>query len=180
MCQQCKEFFSAYYSLEYHVQKTGHTALFCDTQDCGKVCSRFDTFSRHRKSHEDDVPRFPCKYCKKYSGLKGFKRKDHLNQHLRGYHNMDVNKKGSVDYVKRFCTREGCPEYQPRSSSKEGSFKSTSDYSTHIRTVHDESDFPCTILGCDRVGGKGYLREIDLRKHMKKIHGIDRLEGDPE
>lgn len=42
-----------------------------------------------------------------------------------------------------------------------------------MRTVHDESDFPCPRPGCDRINGKGYYRKADLRSHLRKVHGVD-------
>jgi hypothetical protein len=129
------------------------------------------------KEHLDDVKRFPCKYCKKYRGQNGFKRKDHLTQHLRGYHHIGEGE-GKFRYEfplydKTFCRHPDCPESQNNWVRRGVAFKKVSDCTTHMKTVHNESDFPCPEPGCDRVGGKGYFRKVDLRRHITKVHGTD-------
>ncbi|KAI0456079.1 hypothetical protein F5B21DRAFT_469646 [Xylaria acuta] len=49
-------------------------------------------------------------------------------------------------------------------------FPKQSDYNKHMRDVHKESAFPCSVVGCDRVGAKGYMREKDLMKHLADKH----------
>jgi hypothetical protein len=46
-----------------------------------------------------------------------------------------------------------------------------------MRTVHDESEFPCLQPGCDRINAKGYFRKSDLRAHLRKFHGTDGFSG---
>lgn len=46
-----------------------------------------------------------------------------------------------------------------------------------MRTVHDESEFPCLQPGCDRINAKGYFRKSDLRAHLRKVHGTDGFSG---
>jgi hypothetical protein len=96
---------------------------------------------------------------------------------------MDVDKRrGGAYYGKSWCPHKECSESQGEESCYRGTrpFKAASEYTEHMRKIHDESEFPCAAPACDRVGGKGYFRRIDLRKHMRKIHSIDRLEDDPE
>ena len=94
---------------------------------------------------------------------------------------MDVEKRDTFDWRTSSCPHEGCPEYRAGFTSREDApFKTVSEKTAHMKKEHNESEFPCTVAGCDRVDGKGYFRKVDLRKHMKKVHGIDRLEGDAE
>jgi hypothetical protein len=55
-------------------------------------------------------------------------------------------------------------------SSENHAFKKASEWTKHMKEVHDESPFPCTVTGCNRVRGKGYFRERDLVKHVVKAH----------
>ena len=41
----------------------------------------------------------------------------------------------------------------------------------HLKKDH-RSAFQCSSPGCDRVGTKGWMRQRDMVKHMKKVHGI--------
>ncbi|KAM7208529.1 hypothetical protein V8F20_001210 [Naviculisporaceae sp. PSN 640] len=73
---------------------------------CGKKFSRKDSLTRHirtasRRRHTEvllvttDAPELShpgqnaCTLCNKYRGARSFLRRDHLRQHLRGYHKMD-------------------------------------------------------------------------------------------
>ncbi|KAF2817265.1 uncharacterized protein BDZ99DRAFT_12180 [Mytilinidion resinicola] len=153
-----------------------HAAFACDAEDCLATFTRFDTYERHKNLHEDDGERFPCFYCRKHRGANGFKRKDHLMQHLRNYHNME---KGTSNvFGGRSCPYEGCPEYKsPSSFLSANSFRKVSDYTKHMKKVHDESEFSCAEPGCDRIGGKGYSRRRDLVKHQQKEHAKDAVSG---
>jgi hypothetical protein len=127
------------------------------------------------------VKRYACKYCKKYRGSNGFKRKDHLTQHLRNYHHIG-ERIPSESYLGWSCNHEDCDSYRAgacaeRSSGKETlyfqdpAFRNESDYNTHMRKVHNETPFPCPISSCGRIGPKGYLRKRDMIKHLQKEHG---------
>ncbi|KAF2123107.1 hypothetical protein BDV96DRAFT_14387 [Lophiotrema nucula] len=191
-CTACGASFSSQGGLGYHTSVTGHTGLACRYEDCGKTFSRLDTFSRHQRNHQEDASRFPCKLCKKYRGSNGFKRKDHLTQHMRGYHHVE-EESYDPDFF-RGCPYTECPQhwkgfdreiksysdyYYYYSRRDQAPFKKPSELLEHRRKVHDESDFPCPQAGCERVGGKGYFRKADLRFHLKKVHGTDgSLEGD--
>ena len=168
-CQQCAVFFRTQYLLEDHASTTGHASFICGHGDCNKMFARLDTCQRHQMSHREDAKRFPCKYCRKYRGSNGFKRKDHLTQHLRGYHHIgkEDTERGLYTY-KTSCSYEGC----------DADVWLRADYVKHMRTVHSASDFPCTEAGCDRVAAKGYFRKADLRIHLKKVHEITM--GEPE
>ncbi|OCK85647.1 hypothetical protein K432DRAFT_12074 [Lepidopterella palustris CBS 459.81] len=170
-CAQCKVNFSSFEQLNYHAGHTGHTPYVCDAMDCGSTFSRFDTYERHQLSHKLDVKRWPCPHCNKHRGVNGFKRKDHLTQHLRNYHHMGEEYK--VDQYGQSCPHKDCEHYRNFPWSRDSSFKKISEYTKHMKKVHDESPFPCTEPGCDRIGGKGYVRKRDLLKHQKKEHERD-------
>ncbi|KAJ5058630.1 hypothetical protein J3E72DRAFT_196388, partial [Bipolaris maydis] len=134
------------------------------------------------RKHRDDAKRFPCKYCKKYRGSNGFKRRDHLTQHIRNYHHIGEDGSRRYSTFECFwCPIIGCSDHKdsPNNVGKSRAFYVSKEYIKHLRTVHDQSDFPCPQPGCDRVNSKGYFRKADLRNHLRKVHGTDgSLEGD--
>jgi hypothetical protein len=175
VCEQCDVIFDEQSGAEIHASRTGHGRIICDHQDCGKTFLRLDTYQRHQKVHQEDAQRFPCKYCKKYRGTNGFRRKDHLTQHLRGYHHIGEGEAKKVGFPYRYsCDKVDCPEYTIGLSSRDPMhpFSSKSELMKHIKIVHNTSGFPCPETNCDRVEGKGYIRPGDLRNHLKKAHGI--------
>jgi hypothetical protein len=178
-CHECQHIARTPIGLGYHASTLGHAAFACDDPTCSKTFSRLDTYQRHKKSHQKDAKRHPCKYCKKHRGSNGFKRKDHLTQHLRNYpHIGEQNVMGNLD-TRGACHHEDCEyfvlrrpigQYLPR---EKWTFKTSAEWVTHMRVVHDESEFPCPMAGCGRVRGKGYFRKADLRAHLRKVHEID-------
>lgn len=169
-CNQCKTAFSSIAALGKHASETGHASFSCPEEGCGKACSRFDVFERHQVTHRLDVTRFPCQHCRRHRGVNGFKRKDHLTQHLRNYHHIGVD---DVSGNSRSCPHGDCPEWKPAGTQgDQHAFQKGSDYIAHMRKVHKESEFPCTEPGCDRTGPKGYFRMRDFQKHKLKAHGI--------
>ncbi|EMD90784.1 hypothetical protein COCC4DRAFT_159232 [Bipolaris maydis ATCC 48331] len=127
------------------------------------------------RKHRDDAKRFPCKYCKKYRGSNGFKRRDHLVQHVRNYHHIGEDSRGHYDAYALWCPSIGCSDHadSPNNVGKRQAFHNSTQYIKHLRTVHDQSDLPCPQPGCDRVNSKGYFRPADLRNHLRKVHGTD-------
>ncbi|KAF2796329.1 hypothetical protein K505DRAFT_359368 [Melanomma pulvis-pyrius CBS 109.77] len=172
-CRECNTSFNSQFELEFHASRLGHALFICGHPWCGKPFGRLDTFQRHQRTHQKDTKRFPCKYCNKYRGSNGFKRKDHLTQHLRGYHHIGERENASpiLGYA---CTQNGCPMYNAGLTywGSELAFKKRSDLIEHMKTVHDTSKYPCPEPGCDRVAGRGYFRPADLRFHLKKVHWI--------
>ncbi|KAI4938755.1 uncharacterized protein J4E92_000036 [Alternaria infectoria] len=157
------------------VSSTPERDALTQHEGCEKQFSRLDTYQRHQRTHREDSKRFPCKYCKKYRGKNGFKRKDHLTQHVRNYHHI-----GEGDQVcklddRKWCPKKECPESRPASVDdwQQGAFATSKEWVKHMRTVHDESGFSCPQAGCDRINGKGYFRPADLRIHLRKAHGTD-------
>ncbi|QQK48068.1 Zinc finger, C2H2-like [Penicillium digitatum] len=65
----------------------------CD--HCGKSFTRFADLKRHQSSvHYPVFRNCPVEHCSR-KGSNGFPRQDHLVEHLRSYHHMDVPKRGS-------------------------------------------------------------------------------------
>ncbi|KAF1814100.1 hypothetical protein P152DRAFT_394057, partial [Eremomyces bilateralis CBS 781.70] len=115
--------------------------------------------------HRSDAPRFPCLHCNRYSGVNAFKRKDHLESHLRSFHGIGVT---SVGYS---CHHMDCKEFRLdrlHPDFKGHAFNTSSEYARHMRHIHDESPYPCPINGCSRVGG--YFSKKSLVQHVKKEH----------
>ncbi len=102
-CSECGVKTHSTGELEWHALRTGHGALLCPQDGCDSTFSRFDVMRRHYLNHAADVQRYPCPHCKKYRGKNGFKRKDHLTQHLRGYHHI-----GEVENIE-FIFEKSCP-----------------------------------------------------------------------
>ncbi|KAK4453876.1 hypothetical protein QBC34DRAFT_393624 [Podospora aff. communis PSN243] len=81
---------------------------------CGKTFSRKDALSRHIRSASLRSTRFTtetsgareknyaCHLCDKFQGVNGFKRRDHLRQHLgvKGYHKL--NKEAVDKYLDEY------------------------------------------------------------------------------
>ena len=163
-------------SVTEHARSSGHAIVQCDYDGCGKSFNRPDTFFRHMEIHNtQNQTRFPCNLCKKYRGKQGFKRRDHLTQHLRNFHMVnDEDLSGRSRVQGASCPHEECSEFRRKLDTeidpKLHAFDKLSKLTQHLKKVHDESKFPCSVIGCDRVGGKGYMREKDLTKHMEKEH----------
>ncbi|OCL11761.1 hypothetical protein AOQ84DRAFT_178324 [Glonium stellatum] len=172
-CSECGAAFHKKDTLSRHAEETGHAAFTCEKSDCDSVFSRFDTYERHLKIHDDNVKRHPCPHCKRHRGVNGFKRKDHLTQHLRNYHHIGEDAAKIPFFWRQPCMHRGCSSYGHH-------FPTISERTKHMKKVHDESPFPCLEPGCDRIGGKGYFRRRDLFAHQKKKHGMDagREEGE--
>ncbi|KAJ6114734.1 hypothetical protein N7486_000512 [Penicillium sp. IBT 16267x] len=66
----------------------------CD--DCGKAFTRFADLKRHQSSvHYPVFRNCPVEHCSR-KGANGFPRQDHLVEHLRSYHHLDVPKRRAL------------------------------------------------------------------------------------
>ena len=178
-CQECTQSFPSTAELERHAKRLYHDAFKCK---CGNHYARLDNLKRHW----DQSPKFPCPHCTKYTGVKAFPREDHLTQHLQTYHRhsstsiLGGNQRDPIAPITTdtaasptnitttstmplVCTVSECTHYQQ-------SFKIKSQYTDHMRCIHNHSPFPCLVQGCNRIGGKGYFRERDLFKHSQQVH----------
>ena len=173
-CDECRQEFGSDLQLSFHAKELQHSPYACK---CNKKFSRLDVLERHLSKYTPGQPTYPCTHCKRHRGNNGFKRQEHLTQHLRNYHHMKVERnpfRGEWPV----CTHLGCPQYRGPDFHKlnwvqrgdEKPFASQAEFTDHMRAVHDESKFPCDIPHCHRVGGKGYFREKDLINHRRTMH----------
>ncbi|KAG7146282.1 hypothetical protein HYQ46_004932 [Verticillium longisporum] len=115
----------------------------------------------------------------------GFKRKDHLRQHMRAFHKFDADERSKSRQSRRkicdvpiTCPHSGCFGHRDEhfhaleaaEQDQDRPFNSQKDFNEHMRKVHDETSFPCSVSGCDKVGAKGYLREKALIDHYTAKH----------
>jgi hypothetical protein len=69
----------------------------CELPNCSSTANftRLADFQRHQSTvHEVGTPRYPCTFqdCTRV-GDKGFTRRDHLVEHLRNFHHIDIPKR---------------------------------------------------------------------------------------
>jgi hypothetical protein len=175
LCAQCGALFRTDAGLTRHAVKEIHGAHQCSVEGCNSSFTREADRLRHEIQHStDEHPKYPCPHCHRHRGVKGFKREDHLTQHLRNYHNIEPER-GHFGMVYA-CSHSGCPEHREggwtyRAVDDDGyPFKTLAERTKHLKEVHDESKFPCPVPFCDKVGGQGYVRKGDLVKHIKAKH----------
>ena len=180
-CVECGVSLASKTDLLRHAKQMQHQPYSCE---CGALFSRLDVLNRHLNSLSTNDPEYPCKYCRRHRGANGFRRRDHLTQHIRNYHHLEMNDESTEDSTSRLaysfpmCTHPDCPHYRdeafktlPRSIQKTNKpFPTQSAYTKHMREEHNECPFPCDVQGCDRVGRRGYFREKDMIKHRRQSH----------
>lgn len=156
-CPDCKAMFYRVFELEEHAKQKGHKPFECG--QCNKWFSRRDALGRHADLHR---PRglHPCPRCDKYQGRHAFKRRDHLRKHLRNVH-QDM----------------GCPRPRPQNTSRPSSericfkkFDQRREYTKKMREGHRGETHDCAFDGCGRTGSKGFVRRLDLERHLTKEH----------
>nr|POE47617.1 isoform 3 of transcription factor sp1 [Quercus suber] len=83
----CGQWFETLEALERHTRSSLHRAYVCPTPNCGKSFYRRDSFARHKSQHTASES-FACLQCPK-----AFKRKDHLEQHMKNIHDLSCNRR---------------------------------------------------------------------------------------
>ncbi|KAI1734883.1 hypothetical protein F4680DRAFT_436798 [Xylaria scruposa] len=182
-CAECDEPFRSKYELADHAIYNKHSPYACS---CKTKFARRDVLLRHLKDFTKESAKYQCTFCKRYRGKQAFRRRDKLVQHLQGYHKMEPEEINKVSPPTNrvqsrqilICPHMNCEAYRddtfkalPWIKQHEGRpFQKQSEYNKHMRDVHKESAFSCSIAGCDRVGVKGYMREKDLMKHLADKH----------
>ncbi|KAK7948073.1 uncharacterized protein PG986_008959 [Apiospora aurea] len=149
------------------------------------TADQVDALHRHIDGYAKDVPKFPCRFCKFHRGKHGFRRRDHLIQHLRGYHKFDDEEVREACPTFKLgilqpptCPHRGCEFFRDDSFHKltltekrsRRPFSTRSALSKHLKEVHKQTPFPCDVEDCAKVGAKGYVREKDLMKHRAAKH----------
>lgn len=174
-CKECEESFETPGLLSDHVWRELHAPFMCK---CGKRFTRGDVLNRHVMTNRPESQKYACPYCKSCPGGKSFKRKDHLIQHIRGYHHIFTEGyRQNYSHV-YLCPHSDCLQYRepdfsdlPWETQRENKpFSRSKEFTQHIRTVHDDAPYPCDVRGCLRVRGKGYIKKMDLIKHRKREH----------
>lgn len=174
-CMECSESFMDLRDLNNHGARESHTAFMCK---CGKGYTRSDVLDRHLRSYQPELRKYTCPHCKSNSGGKSFKRKDHLTQHIRGFHHIGTQEFYQSTYSDYLCPHSDCLQYREPNFSdlpletrrEKRPFGSLKAFVQHMRTVHDDAPYSCDVSGCLRVRGKGYFRRRDLIKHRKREH----------
>ena len=186
-CIECGDLFPSQYRLRLHANEAQHSPFACK---CGQKFARRDVLQRHIVSQGSALPRYPCTHCKLHRGKNGFRRRDHLLQHIRGYHKLDsdnflldLNPRQTKQHEVIFCRHPSCEYHRDdtfrklpwHSQLENRPFRNKSEHTKHLKDVHGETAFPCNVPGCERVGSKGYSREKDLINHRVKTHsGLER------
>ncbi|KAI0864493.1 hypothetical protein F4860DRAFT_529115 [Xylaria cubensis] len=127
----------------------------------------------------------PCAECPTYQGKNGFKRKDHLVQHLRVFHKWDDDQLATLTSAGQnsrlkipTCHFPECDYYRDpsfkdmgiREQAKNRPFDKQSHYTDHMKREHDWSPYPCKVVGCSKVNGAGFFSITALEKHYKGKH----------
>jgi hypothetical protein len=139
-CSACHKTFSNLRALDKHTQSTSHKAWKCREPGCNKSYARRDVFLRHRSKHSDNS--HSCLSCLRDGKEKVFKRKDHLNEHIRSRHS-----KGN--HGARF-VQELCPSWTPRLTG-------------YIRTNNDHANDLAAEAPCSRTHSQA---SIDIETPM--------------
>ncbi|KAI1102024.1 hypothetical protein F4804DRAFT_314278 [Jackrogersella minutella] len=182
-CAECGASFPNKTRLERHAYDDRHNAVACS---CGKRFSRLDSLNRHLDSFRKDIRRFSCPRCKRYRGNNGFRRRDHLIQHLSGYHKIawqEIQKAFSIrekEYAFEECD---CPapmcEFHLGANFQclswierevQAPFKTKSQFNKHLKEAHEVTPCPCPVAECKRTGAKGYMTVHGLEKHLIREH----------
>ncbi|KAI2617475.1 hypothetical protein GGR54DRAFT_607838 [Hypoxylon sp. NC1633] len=181
-CVVCNESCSWKSELDAHCLIEKHKGVACS---CGKGFSRHDALLRHCDSLGKKAGKFPCSLCKRHRGKQSFRRQDHLTQHLREYHGLtsekikNIRPKFHPHLFRLVCHHPGCEFHRGQEYSnlsyqeqvRQRPFNSRSDYTKHLKRVHNETPFPCCVAGCEHIGARGYMTEDGLRKHLATHSG---------
>ncbi|RAL65918.1 hypothetical protein DID88_005580 [Monilinia fructigena] len=167
-CHQCGDLFENMTQLDSHGTLEGHFAYLCLYPDCGSMAGRIGDLIRHQACHKSNVARHPCPHCRTYRGNNGFKRKDHLRQHISNYHKIEtINYIGDIQLSPFGCKQAGCASYAAR---KTQNLRSLDELTQHMLNQHNSSAFICDKESCDRVGLNGFDTKKLLQAHIKKDH----------
>ncbi|KAI1412375.1 hypothetical protein F5Y13DRAFT_190371 [Hypoxylon sp. FL1857] len=180
-CATCSISFDDNGGLERHSSSAGHSAYVCS---CDTGFTRLDALRRHVKSFDRRLPQFPCTFCKGHRGKHGFRRRDHLVQHLSGYHKFDTEEirkvfpRNATDYDCFVCPLPGCEFHRGQEFFRLGwseqraqaPFRRRSNFNKHLKDAHKATPYPCPVAGCDRVEANGYMTGKGLTEHLAREH----------
>ncbi|CAJ2507118.1 Uu.00g083040.m01.CDS01 [Anthostomella pinea] len=107
----------------------GHCIVSKDpfTCKCSQEFVKLYSLERHIRDFQDSVPAFSCNECNLHKGNDGFKRKDHLVQHLRVFHKygpealaVQFPPRKARLYSIAVCHVKGCQHYREPSFTELG------------------------------------------------------------
>ncbi|RYP57665.1 hypothetical protein DL770_010611 [Monosporascus sp. CRB-9-2] len=162
-CTECLHEFTNTAQLNKHAKGTSHHAYGCI---CGSKFTRLDALNRHITNKSSDAPQYPCGYCYRHQGTNGFRRYDHLVQHLKGYHKIET-----VDGLSRKAAGSSPAVATAPAVPIPGTVPVA--IGGNATAQVQVPPFPCTIAGCVRGGAYGFYRQVDLLEHQSMIHLLD-------
>jgi hypothetical protein len=80
-----------------------------------------------------------------------------------------VHSLSQEDLVPGFCPHNNCGFAEGPTSSVRA-FAKFSHYTKHLREVHGESLFDCSVPNCRRKGVNGYSGHANLLRHTREKH----------
>ncbi|RYP77396.1 hypothetical protein DL771_001191 [Monosporascus sp. 5C6A] len=113
-----------------------------------------------------EAPQYPCEYCYRHQGANGFRRYDHLLQHLKGYHKIET-----VEGLSRKAAGSSPAVATAPAIPVAGTVPVAMGGNAPMQV--QVPPFPCTIAGCARGGAYGFYRQVDLLEHQSMMHLLD-------
>ncbi|KAK3071746.1 hypothetical protein LTR53_008074 [Teratosphaeriaceae sp. CCFEE 6253] len=90
-CTVCCLVFATAQILEQHARASFHRLYICEYPGCRKSYYRRDVYVRHKATHKQATSH-ECMACRQAGEKRVFRRKDHLDQHIRNCHScLDVD-----------------------------------------------------------------------------------------
>ena len=191
VCSECSLTFPAQasrssLSLIKHAAQSKHKSFGCI---CGNSYNRKDALKRHIISATGPQKDFCCRVCHR-----SFGRKEHLVQHLRGFHHGDFRvfdflakqEDISTGYLRFWgglyvCPHAGCPANrseawiaaQSESDSDRWPFQNAEIFDLHMAHIHNEIAYTCPTDPCSFPKGKWFKDSVDFEQHCRIQHKVD-------
>ncbi|KAI1495296.1 hypothetical protein F5X96DRAFT_3653 [Biscogniauxia mediterranea] len=182
-CIQCEESFPNKTQLEWHGYRHNYQPFACS---CGMEFTRHSSLCRHIHAFNEDEQILACPFRRCPRNKNGFPRKDHLIQHLEGIHGCSedaMRRRLPSYYFPVYDLMTTCPVPHCELAGGEdffnlewtvqrqlSAFRTFRGYRKHMKEIHEETPFPCTVPDCNKIGANGYLHEKNLMKHLADSH----------